>query len=360
MQGNRIRWSAQSLDELVETYWSEIAPAMRRENLDPDEDTPTHQWLSEQGFRGLEYALRVRHDLTLSEFFTDVVGIGDAGSEGYEWQVSDDDVVDVLEAFVRSLRQDTDITEQTVATKRSRLATYARTFDDCHGAANLITDVDDASRSEAHDSVVAVFEDLDRELTSAHSKIRYHADVEAFYDYLQREGVAAFNPAVGVREKFDWANEQSDSTMLSTSDVRALYEEAASTAERVLVVAVAGWGLRTGEVASLHRSDVDESGPQIEFKERAHGPATVPVNYGVDELTDLMEDLAEDSDWSGYLFPSTRSESGHVSPDTVRERFKRLGKRADVRVRGEIPTPKMGRRTARECSAEDLKRAFGG
>jgi len=113
------------------------------------------------------------------------------------------------------------------------------------------------------------------------------------------------------------------------------------------VVGLAGWGLRTGEVAALHQTQIvldDLDDPYIEFKQRKNGPGTVSIIYGLDELADQIGERSKNPDWNGYVFPSSRSQSGHVSPDTIRERFKRLSNRAGVRVRGEEPKPKMGRR----------------
>ncbi|ELY96088.1 integrase family protein [Natrialba hulunbeirensis JCM 10989] len=67
--------------------------------------------------------------------------------------------------------------------------------------------------------------------------------------------------------------------------------------------------------------------------------------YGRETLTDRIDALgARDREWSGYLFPSAQSESGHVVGETIQARFQRIADRAGVRVRGELPTSKMGRR----------------
>lgn len=348
--GERIRWSQQSLEELTETYWTRIAPAMQRDGMDPDAEKPTHQWLSDHGFRGLEYALRVHHDHTLSEFFVDVVGVGEDNRPGeYDWGVSDDDVADALEEFIRSLeRRREDISDKTAATKRARIAKFARIFDDLHGADALLDIASDPSKKpEAREKVLAVFDELNRELTTSDSKIRYHADISEFYDRLSSWGRVAFNPVDGIRSEYGWTRSQPDNPALSTSDVRTLYAEAETVEERLLVVGLAGWGLRTSELASLHRNQIvleDVDDPFIEFETRKNGPGTVSIIYGLVELADQIDDLADNEDWNGYIFPSSRAESGHVSPDTVRARFQRLADRAGVRVRGDTPQPKMGRR----------------
>ena len=71
----------------------------------------------------------------------------------------------------------------------------------------------------------------------------------------------------------------------------------------------------------------------------------VALIYGVAELDDRIDALGgRNRDWNGYLFPSSKSSSGHVTGETIQARFKRLAGQADVRVRGDQPTSKTGRR----------------
>jgi len=67
------------------------------------------------------------------------------------------------------------------------------------------------------------------------------------------------------------------------------------------------------------------------------------VLFGVNVLKQRIVDL-DDPGWSGYLFPSDRSTTGHISPQTVTNRFRRLAGDAGISVEGELPTAKMGRR----------------
>ena len=60
-------------------------------------------------------------------------------------------------------------------------------------------------------------------------------------------------------------------------------------------------------------------------------------------LNQRIVDL-DSPNWDGYLFPSSRSSSGHTAPQTVNQRFKRLAEGAGVTVEGKTPTAKMGRR----------------
>ncbi len=65
----------------------------------------------------------------------------------------------------------------------------------------------------------------------------------------------------------------------------------------------------------------------------------------MDAYRERQHELVDDYDeWSGYLFPSTQAETGHIDSDTVRNRFHRLAKQAGVRVDGGLPKPHMARR----------------
>jgi integrase len=66
--------------------------------------------------------------------------------------------------------------------------------------------------------------------------------------------------------------------------------------------------------------------------------------YGQDVLEDRLAQLADREEWNGYLFPSPDARRNHVTGETLNRRFKSIAARADVRVRGEHPTSKMGRR----------------
>ena len=66
MSESQYQWSRKSLDELVDFYYSEIRPAMREADYDPDHGRPSYEWLADHGFSGLSYALHTHHDLTIT------------------------------------------------------------------------------------------------------------------------------------------------------------------------------------------------------------------------------------------------------------------------------------------------------
>jgi len=370
----RFEWSQRDLDGLAALYWAEIAPVREAAGFDPERDRPSYRWLVENGFGGLQYALQTHHDTTVKEFFVDVVGVGDdaggpnaengaggtktgngagdaasdgAGATGYDWGIDHAPTRERLDDYLGGLEDRGGRAETTVASTRSRLATYARRYAARHGEADLLSGLADEGKRPAEiERVLAALDDVAADLSSDASRLQYLGDVRRFYAYLRRRGYAAYNPLEDADEEFPWERSEPDNPALSAAGVRGLLDAADAPGRRLLVVGLAGWGLRPSELAALHRDQVvlDADDPHLRFEDRKNGPGTVSLLYGLADLAARLDDLADDPDWNGHLFPSARSASGHVTPDTIRNRFTRLAREAGVRVDGEVPTPKMGRR----------------
>ena len=120
-----ISWTVLTLEELAAAYWSAVAPALEADGMDPSSDRPSHSWLSENGFRGLIYALREYHDRSFGEFWRDDLALGD---DSYDWGTDDDQTVELLESYVQGRIQRSGIADSTAQkshvqtrTVRSRL-----------------------------------------------------------------------------------------------------------------------------------------------------------------------------------------------------------------------------------------------
>ncbi|WP_226043391.1 tyrosine-type recombinase/integrase [Natrinema sp. DC36] len=347
-QQETINWSRKSLQELREFWYAEIETALRRAGHDL-ESRPTYQDLVDAGFSGIAYTLREHHDMTLTDFLESVGYEGPDTDGSYHWGIGDETTIDALEELLR--RIDNKRADSTTRSKRYRLATYVRLYETVHGTATIADRVmDEEHEYDELQRVEAVLYELDDELDSPESKLRYLSDIREFYTHLETRHGAPFNPAENVDHGEIWdgrVDDEKDNPALSSGQVRALYDAADGPGERLLVLALCAWGLRRSEVAGLHVSQLvlDGDDPHIAFDERKNGPGTVALIYGVPELTDRLDALGgRDREWNGYLFPSTESSSGHVTGETIQARFKRLAQRAEVRVRGKWPTSKMGRR----------------
>lgn len=350
MSAETRSWTTKSLDYLEHLYWTEIATALRADGYDPHEEHPPYRWLVENGYSGMIRSLRRDHGLTPTEFYIDVIGI-EPDDEPY-WPDVDEETEEALDRFVdNELRKRRGHPETTVTTVRSRLKRYVSTYVDLHERGDLVGRVRDRSEeSDERRRVMAVFDILDEELTTDASTYKYVEAATDWYDYLELdEAIAVFNPATRVAKRLRLRRGKPDNRALEPDQVGELYERCLNDREQLVVLGLAGWGLRTSEVASLHVDQIyldpdDDDRPYLAFEERKNGPGTVSLLVGVEVLQHRLDELAGRDDWSGYLFPSTQSTTGHRSPDTIRRRFSDVADRADVFVDGRRPTPKMGRR----------------
>jgi integrase len=343
------RWTTKDLDDLEAFYWNEVAPTMREDGLDPETDYPPYKWMAEHGFTGFIKTLRRDHDLTPTEFYERL----DVGSEDDNyWGLDHDSTYSILDDYIDELLDRRGHPETTVMPIRSRLKKYAHLYVDVNETADLLAPLlEEQDRPAEIDRALAVFDVLDEVLGTPASKFKYLEDTRRFYDYLLDAGRAVYNPLDRMEKRFGWDRPEWDNPALDRADVRALYRAAEDLEDRLLVVGLAGWGLRPSELCALRADQVvfgygDGEHPHLEFGEgeRKNGPGTVALLVGVDELTVRIDALTDDPDWMGYLFPSPVATSEHIVTDTLRNRFATLAESANVTVAGKTPTPKMGRR----------------
>jgi integrase len=359
------RWTDYDLDDLTVFYRTEIRPA-----YDADRDHPTYNWLRENGYAGLIDYLRREFDRSMGEFYdyveaTDATDPDERRDDTGYWPVDHDRTVEELDRYVEELRERRGRAASTVASRRSRLKLYVAHYVDRHGREDLLEPLRDEREKPAEmDRTARVFDVLDDELGSLASKKKAVSDVRAWYDHLVTYRGALYNPITGMEARQGWDHApEYDHPALDRADVRALLDATEDRRERLLVCALAGWGLRPSEVAALRVDQfvLEEAAvPYLRFGagERKNGPGTVSLLVGQGLLADRVDTLSNgegegesegESEDEGegeveYLFPSTSSASGHRTPETVRAWFGRLADRAGVTVDGETPTPKVARR----------------
>jgi len=354
------RYSTMNLEDAETFYHDEITPQMRAEGLAPEHETPTYSWL-ESHFPGFIKHLSRQFDLSPGDFY-DKIGVPvepeqDGGPFDF---VHDDETRTALEDYLVELRDRQGRAESTIATRRSALRLYVRTYQDVTGDDDLLRPLhDDGVRADEMGRVADTFDVLrSREdtLTTHASRRKYVQEVRQFYTHQVTFKDARHNPTDQLERRFGWdSTPEWDNQALNADQIRTLYRTADDPVDRLIVIGVCGWGLRPSEVASLHvdqlvlnpLEDDTEAGPYIEFgNERKNGPGTVALLTGLKDVSERIDALAEEANngWIGYVFPSPTAESGHRSTSTIRRRFKDLAERAGVTVDGEVPTPKMGRR----------------
>jgi site-specific recombinase XerD len=350
----------ESLDEFAEFYRTEIAPSLREDDtmdVDPRTETPPYRWLK-HNYSGFVERLRREYDLSPGEFYARADVLPDGRDDGHDWGTDHDPTVAALEDYVEELARDRGRAESTVASRRSRLTTYARTYREVHGDGDLLSPLPDEGTKPAEiQRAKDVFRRLDDELGTLASKRKYVSVVKNWYTFLSETGRAVYNPAANLLKRFGWDEEpRYDHPALSPTDLDDLLA-VADADERFLLLALAGWGLRPVEACELHVDQVvldpgpdDGDVPYVEFQvgERKNARRTrntVELLVGVDALRNRCERVEAAAGTGGYLLPAPRTEGEPMSTQTARRWFRDLGERADVAVTGEAPKPKMGRRT---------------
>ncbi len=351
-----VRWTSCSLEDFAELYWNEIAPCLEAKGIDPTSEKPTHQWFRDHDGRPFLAALRRHHDRSFGEFWIEDLGLRD-DEEGYAWATADERTIDTLEQFLDRRESRYSLATSSVDALRTRLNLYVRAYQEANGTDDLLTPIHREQETPAYEAVDACYaafdwlnEGKEREY-SAQTLQRVRRVVDAWYQHLVGRRIASMNPASGLYDEFKWEVEDSPTPSLSANHIRKLMQAATTTREQLLVVALAGWGLRASEAAALHVSQFhrgvpDDDVPFITFESRKNGPGEVSLLFGMNILDSRIDELAEDQIWTGYLFPSPQGESPHVTRDTIRNWFQNLALNAGLpnRVEGERPSPQLCRR----------------
>jgi site-specific recombinase XerD len=347
-------------DELADFerfYREEIVPAIRADpnaEIDPARETPTYAWLK-SNFSGFVERLRREYDLSPGQFYdaVDLPPGADPDEDG--WELDHEPTVRALEDYLEELERDRGRAETTVAPRRSRLKTYASTYRAVNDTSDLLSPLlDETAKPDEIARVRDTFRVLDGHLGTLASKKKYVSAVRNWYTFVVEMGRGLYNPAENLLNRFGWDEDPKyDHPALSRDDLAAMLD-VADADERFLLLALAGWGLRPVEACELHVDqlvlDPDEgSVPYVEFaagerKNARRTRNTVELLVGVDAVRSRVDDLADRAGWTGYLLPG-QSIDRPISTATARRWLRDVGARAEVRIDGSHPLPKMGRRT---------------
>lgn len=348
------RWPQQDLDALETAYFEVVLERFRAAGYSLADAPPTYEQLREIDCRGILYPLREHHDLTWSQFL-DHIGVRTErkrtpdGTEPSDWQLRDSPTASALADYFTHLAERSQLAQTTLRTRFYRLRRTVRAYQTVHGSGAILEDVAERSLRENIQRWLGAFDALDGDFRSDAAAYRYYEATNTWFEWIQRMGYVESNPVERIRPAEDLSWERSgspDNTALAPAQIRALVDACESQTETLLVVALCAWGLRTSEVAALSKANVAslaEPDPYLSFENRKNGPGTVALLYGRELLGERLADL-DDGQEPVWLFPSPQADGGHISPRTVRRRFKAVAERAGVRVDGALPVPKMGRR----------------
>jgi len=152
---------------------------MQEDDYNPKHGRPSYEWLAANGFSGLSYTLREHHDLTVKEFFVDEVGLDDENpggnneESGYDWGVRSDETIEAIQTYLSTQRNRGELAPSTVVSRRSRLAEYARIYEQLHGPHNLTRNLDHIDERPAeNDRCMEVFDILKDRLSTDQSRLK--------------------------------------------------------------------------------------------------------------------------------------------------------------------------------------------
>lgn len=347
----------ETLEDYADFYRTEIIQALRTDpdiDVDPDSETPTYRWLK-SNYSGFVARLRRDHDLSPGDFY-DAVGIPPTPDDAEDaWGIGHEPTIRGLEDYLEELDRDRGRAATTVGPRRSRLNTYVTAYCDVNGTNDLLTPLlDETAKPDEIARVRDTFRMLDEQLGTLASKKKYVSAVQNWYTFLEEMGRSLYNPAENILNRFGWDETPIyDHPALSREDLDALLA-VANADERFLLLALAGWGLRPVEACELHVDQlVLDSGqdevPYIAFdagerKNARRTRNTVELLVGINAIHDRIDVLSVKEEWTGYLLPG-QSIQQPMSTQTARRWLRDLGDRANVRIDGGHPLPKMGRRT---------------
>jgi len=338
-----VEWSNKSYEELIDYYWSEIAPERRKQGYDPNDTIPTYEWLNNNGYSGLHRALKRDHEVTTRNFFEDVID----PKEEYDYPGDDRRTNQQIENYLEAVVDRKNYAESTIDSKQSRLAGIIELRVDLHATGDIIT-LGKQSTKNSFQKLVNIFDRLDEKLESQQSKRNHQSDLISFFSYLERRGIVDYNPATSLQEEYEWDYSPSNPVfILSEEQIKRIWEATRTREEKVIVILYIGHGLRTSEVPELTRENfvVQTEVPHIKLEDRKNQPGKVPLLVGKNYIADQLRASQTPGESPDPLFPSSHANCDAVTEATMRRRFKKICSRADVTVDDKTPTPQNGRKT---------------
>lgn len=336
---------------------AEVRELRRADGKDPDVK-PTHEWLREHGFSGIQgYAKR--HEKTVDDVLLD-----ECGFEPRERKPLPGTHAETKQLIHKWLRDEDEEFNRLNNTSVGNAWTHMRRLMEISrealGSSNLLR----PARAPTGKNIrltLDLFRQMNDEFEAEGSRYNYASTLVAFYEYLEMIGEVDSNPAEAVLPRMGWSYErESPEQTLTPAQVRECWEATESIdedeieeldteelrellVEKVLLLSLAACGERTSDpLITNAREDVilDPADPRICFdEERKNGPGTVPIMAGLDYFEQYIELLEEEG--HEMLFPSDLSEDGTRSDAWVRNKVEEIVDRADVRLPdGSKPTPK--------------------
>lgn len=347
-------WTAEYIQQRLP---AEIKELRRTAGKNPDVK-PTHKWLHENGFSGIQgYAGRKGKTV-------DDVLLNECGFEPRNRKPLPGTHAETKQLIRKWLRdEDTNfarLNDTSVEDARSHMRRLLEISQEVLGSSNLLR----PARAEPEKGVrlmLTLYTAMNDRFPAQGTRNNYASTLASFYDYLDMIGEVSSNPADKLLPRMGWSyTRESPKEVLKASQVRKCWnatktldtdnveefdtdEFREALEEKILILCLGGCGQRTsGPLITNGKEDIilDRDDPRICFdEERKNGPGTTPIMAGIEYFEQYIE-LLEAEEYE-MLFPSDLSEDGTRSDTWVRNKIEEIVDRAGVRLpNGSKPTPK--------------------
>jgi len=337
-----MRWTE---DKLRTKIPAKIREDRRAQGLDPDV-RPTHEWLRDNGYSGIEGFAR-RNDMSVAEVLEEICGF-----DPHPHKPLGIDHVETRRLINEWLEYEDELFNQWGETRVADARTHFRLMTDIAydklGSTNLVRLVRADSSADVN-LILKLFAGLASELETQGAQSNYTRSLERWAKYLVLKGEADEHKIDEVRDMMGYTYErESPEHSLEPSQIRACWRATETLEEQALFNSLTACGIRRVEPTELtvDRVRLDRDDPYVVFdSNRKTSAATVPVMAGVEVLEAWIDQLDEIDHWDGeWLFPSKKSRDGSRPPGWVNETVEEIVDRAGVRFPdGEKPTPKYFR-----------------
>lgn len=327
-------------------YMREQFPALVREQrieqgLDP-RIKPTHEWLRENGHR--QFLRRARElGYTPDEFLLEKCGFEPPQAE---FPCDDSELEEEIEQWLEYEANVNDrINGGSIDDARSHLRQIMKIAEEYAGTSNLLK-FGRGERGVCTNRAMLLMRGLAQEFENGGTRRNY---VTTFRDFMQHkfdEDVIEHDPITPLVDRSGWTHERSRPKYVpSTSLVRSYYEACETLVEQMVILSLAGFGLRGSDSEDEDLDDLlvlDAEIPHLAFsKDRKNGVGRVPIVKGLAVVEEYRSRLKEDPNYNGSVFPSDQRECGSRCPQWIRDTVERIGERTDATLEnGKKPTPK--------------------
>jgi len=314
----RDRWPAEVREKLLE------------QGLDPQEK-PTHEWLREHGYR--QFLRRARElGYTPDDFLLEECGFEPRSKD---WPCGDAEVIAQVEDWIEYNDEVWErINNGSIDNARTHLRKIMELSQECNGTANLL-------KYGRGDEQVCVrrakrlMRKLKKEVPNSGTRSNY---VTTFRDFLgdkHDDGIVEYDPITPLVARAEWTHEPEQPEYVPTpSQIRICFEACETLTEQILILSLAGHGMRTSSLTGDDNQDayrLDAPIPHREYSaDRKNGVGVSPLVVGVDLLEEYFDRLAADPEYNGEILPSDDSEDGARSDEWVRKKVSDIADRADV------------------------------